>query len=204
MSLRLKIISGFLILAVMLFAAGALSIYELTHIGQSVQSLLDENYRSINAAKNMIEALEREDSGILLITSGEKKGASIIEVADRDFQKAFEIAENNITIPGEDKFVLTITNSYVVFKDLWQQIISDPQKVDLQWYFNKVHPAFAETKDKVNQLMSLNDQALYTTASALKSRARRSIMPGVVAIIASLIFTAIFNFFINSLLSKIN
>jgi hypothetical protein len=31
----------------------------------------------------------------------------------------------------------------------------------------------------------------------LKTRARRTIMPGVVAIISALIFTAVFNFFIN-------
>jgi HAMP domain-containing protein len=199
MSLRFKILSGFLILAVMLFAAGALSIYELTNIGHSVQSLLDENYKSINAAKNMIESLEREDSGVLLLLSGEwKTGRSTIEDADEDFQKAFLVAKNNVTIPGEASYVEAIMESYEVYRSNWNQSIAGTAKQgDLSWYFNQVHPAFLEAKTQVNRLMTLNDQTLYQTASALKNRAGRAIMPGVVAIIAALIFTAAFNFFIN-------
>ena len=59
MGLRAKILSGFLILTTMLFMARIWSIYELTRVGTSVQRLLDENYKSINPAKMMIEALER-------------------------------------------------------------------------------------------------------------------------------------------------
>ena len=61
MGLRTKILSGFLILTMMLVVAGIWSIYELTRVGTSVQRLLDDNYKSINAGKMMIEALERED-----------------------------------------------------------------------------------------------------------------------------------------------
>ena len=199
MSLRFKIMSGFLILSVMLFAAGALSIYELTHIGQSVQSLLDENYKSINAAKNMIEALERQDSGILLLISGEReRSRSTIEAADKDFREAFQVAKSNITIPGEAAYVSAVMESYQAFRSCWNQPVAlTSKKSDLSWYFNQAHLKFLEAKNRVNQLMNLNDQTLYKTASALKNRARRSIMPGVIAIIAALIFTAVFNFFIH-------
>lgn len=199
MSLRFKILSGFLILAVMLFAAGALSIYELTNIGHSVQSLLDENYKSISAAKNMIESLEREDSGMLLLLSGEwERGRSTIEDADTDFQKAFHVAENNITVPGEDTYVAAVMESYEAYRLYWNRpIAGTPKQGDLSWYFKQVHPTFLEAKNRVNQLMTLNDQTLYKTASALKNRTERAIMPGIIAIVSALIFTVIFNFFIN-------
>ena len=61
MKLRMKILSGFLILVVMLAVAGIFSIYELMSIRSSVQSLLDDNYESVVAARKMIEALERQD-----------------------------------------------------------------------------------------------------------------------------------------------
>lgn len=70
MSLRFKIMSGFLILALMLAIAGIWSIYELNSFGTSAEDLLDENYRSIKAAEMMLEALERQDSGILLLLFG--------------------------------------------------------------------------------------------------------------------------------------
>jgi methyl-accepting chemotaxis protein len=46
-------------------------------------------------------------------------------------------------------------------------------------------------------MMTLNDKTMYDTASALQNRAKRAIMPGIVAIVAALVFTIIFNFFIN-------
>ena len=70
MGLRTKMLSGFLILTMMLLVAGVWSVYELTTIGSSVQKLLNDNYKSINAGKMMIEALEREDSAVLLLFSG--------------------------------------------------------------------------------------------------------------------------------------
>ncbi len=59
LGLRAKILSGFLILAMMLFVAGIWSIDELTRVGTSVQKLLVENCKSINAGNMIIEALER-------------------------------------------------------------------------------------------------------------------------------------------------
>ena len=59
MGLRTKILSGFLILPMMLVVAGIWSIYELTRVGTSVQRLLVENCKSINAGNMIIEALER-------------------------------------------------------------------------------------------------------------------------------------------------
>ncbi|MFH1625504.1 MAG: MCP four helix bundle domain-containing protein [Pseudomonadota bacterium] len=199
MSLRFKILSGFLILSIMLFAAGLLSVYELKQIGHSVRGLLDENYKSINAAKNMIESLEREDSGILVLISGEwEKGRSTIREADRDFQNAFNIAKHNITISGEKERIDAIEASYAFFKKLWLRPIVETQRQgNLNWYFSEVHPAFLKTKTSVNQLMALNDEAMYRMASGLQNRASRAVMPGIVAIVSALVFTIIFNFFIN-------
>ena len=204
MNLRLKILFGFLILATMLFAAGLFSVYELNQIGQSVQALLDDNYKSINSAKNMLEALEREDSGVLLLMSGEwKKGRSTVQQADNDFKDAFEIAKNNITIQGEKTYIDDIEAKYTLFRTLWVHPIVDTKREgNLNWYFADFHPAFLETKSAVNRLMTLNDKTMYYTASALQNRARRAIMPGIVAIASSLIFTIIFNFFINAYVIK--
>ena len=199
MGLRMKILSGFLILAMMLVVAGAWSIYELTSIGTSVQNLLDDNYKSINASKTMIEALEREDSGVLLLLSGKwKEGSSIIEPADKLFQHGLEIAKNNVTIPGEKAHVDAIDEKYLNYRRLWMKpIVDTSHEGDLNWYFQEVHRAFIDVKSSVETLMTMNDQTMYQTASNLKSRAHRALMPGIVAIIAALAFTAIFNYFIH-------
>lgn len=199
MGIRVKMLLGFLILAVMLFIAGAWSIYELSTIGASVQSLLDDNYKSIKAAKLMDEALEREDSAILILLSGKwKEGRLIIEPADDQFQKSCRIAENNITISGEKEILLEIRSKYKNYKELWSKpIVGTQHERNLDWYFSEVHRAFLDVKQSVEKLKAMNDQEIYQTASSIKNRAHRAVMPGVVAILASLIFTIIFNYLVN-------
>ena len=199
MKLRLKILSGFIILALMLTIAGIWSIYELKSIGTSVQDLLSDNYKNINASKMMIEALEREDSGILLLLLGNwSEGRRIISSADSLFALAFQIAENNITIPGEQLYIDSIRTKYQAYKELWERPIVDTQKQgNINWYFETVHSSFLAVKSSANNLMSLNDQFMFKTASGLQSKANRAIMPGIVAIVAALVFALIFNFFVN-------
>jgi methyl-accepting chemotaxis protein len=199
MGLRVKILSGFLILTIMLAVAGVWSIYELTVVGTSVQGLLDDNYKSINAGKMMIEALEREDSGILLLLSGKlEQGRSIIAAGDNLFQKGFTTAQSNVTIPGEKVLVDEIEVRYKAYKDLWVKPIVDTSKEgNLGWYFQEVHRTFQDVKLSVENLITLNDQTMYRTAMDLKNRAHRAIMPGIIAILAALIFTVLFTFLVH-------
>ena len=199
MGLRAKMLLGFLILTIMLLVAGVWSVYELTTAGSSVQKLLNDNYKSINAGKMMVEALEREDSGILLLLSGKwERGRAIIEAGAKLFQKGFTIAQSNVTIPGEKAYVDEIEAKYKAYKDLWIKPIVDTSKEgNLNWYFQEVHRAFQDVKLSVGKLVTLNDQTMYQTASELKNRAHRAIMPGIVAILAALIFTVLFNFLIH-------
>jgi len=117
MGIRFKILSGFFILALMLLIAGIWSIYELNTIGTSVQRLLNENYKSIDAAKMMLEALEREDSATLLLILGKwEEGRTIIASGDSLFEQGFQIANNNLTIPGEKAHIDLIKLTIGIFK----------------------------------------------------------------------------------------
>jgi methyl-accepting chemotaxis protein len=199
MGIRKKVLFGFLILAIMLFLAGAWSIYELKTVGASVQRLLDDNYKSINAANSMTEALEREDSAVLLLLSGHwKQGREIMESGDRSFREAFRIAENNLTIPGEKSYIAEIQKAYRVYKNLWlRPIVGTSREKNLDWYFQEAHESFLNVKLAVNRLRASNAQVMYQTATQLENKAHRAVVPGVVAILSALVFTIMFNYFIN-------
>ena len=199
MRLRPKIFSGFLILTLMLLIAGIWSIFELKNMGGSVQNILEDNYKSIMAAKNMIKALEREDSGILLLILGNwNEGREIIASADKLFENELEIATKNLTIPGEQSYIDSIRTKYQSYKRIWEKPIVDTRKQgNLNWYFETAHESFLDVHSSVDELMYHNDQVMFKTASNLRNKANRSIMPGIVAIISALIFTLLFNFFVN-------
>ena len=65
--LKVKIFSSFMLLVLMLVIAGAMSIWELKKMNNSFSDVIDNNYLSIEHALNVTQALEREDSGILLL-----------------------------------------------------------------------------------------------------------------------------------------
>jgi len=199
MRLRLKVLSGFLVLALMLSLAGAWSIYELRSISTTVQDLLKDNYESIHAGKSMLESLEREDSAVLLLLLGRwDEGRAILASADSLFQSQWQVVANNITVEGEAAAVQGIEASYQRYKDIWKKPIVDTQRQgDLGWYFESTHRAFLDAKVSVNALIDLNNRAMYRTASDLRNRADRAVMPGIVAIGAALVFSLLFSYFVN-------
>lgn len=199
MGLRIKILSGFIILALMLVIAGVWTILEIKNTGFSIQAIFDENYQSIFAGEDMIEALEREDSGILLLLLGKwEKGREQLFRADSLFNKKLEFAYSNVTIPGEKARLDTIKLRYGKFKKLWERpIVDTPREGNIEWYFQQIHGVFQDVKEAVNDFNNLNNTTMYNTASMLKQRSDRAIMPGLIAIIAALLFTIIFNYFVN-------
>lgn len=199
MKLRRKVLTGFVVLALMLSVAGVWSIYELNSISSAVEGLLDDNYKSITAAKMMLEALEREDSGVLLLILGKwSEGRQIMNSADSLFAEGFNTASNNLTIPGEAEYVRDIGTKYAAFKAIWQRPIVDTEKQgNLNWYFESIHESFLDVKASVNNLMTLNDKVMFETSSSLRQKANRAIMPGIVAIIAALVFSLMFSYFVN-------
>jgi hypothetical protein len=200
----LKIFSGFMILVFVLIISGILSIFELFKIGSSVEVMLEDNYQSIDAAQAMIEALEREDSGILLLLMGHwKEGRSIVNKADNSFQENLNIASTNITIEGEEELIKKVRESYGNFSKIWEKpIVGTYKERDLEWYIDTVHTAFNIAKQDVEQLMHLNDRALYQTASILKDQSHRSVMPGIISVMSATLFAFVFYYFVNYYIVK--
>lgn len=199
MGIRFKILFGFLTLVVMLLIAGIWSIYELNSIGSNIPKMLDENYQSIHAAKKMNEALERENSAILLLVLGNwDRGRSLLRTADSLFNENYKFAYTNITIPGEQDRLDAIKSRYEDYKKLWQRpIVSTQKEGNIEWYFQSIHNSFLSVKSSIEDLIDLNDKTMYQVASDLEKRSERAIMPGIVAIISALVFTLIFNFLVN-------
>jgi len=199
MGIRWKILSGFLTLSIMLLLAGAWSVIQLRGIGRSVGGILDDNYRSIQAAKGMLESLEREDSGILLLLLGQREEArAILLAADSVFAANLEFAAGNETMPGEGECIQALRASYEDYRSLWSARVAGEPERDLEWYSGPAQDAFGRVKARVHELMSMNDRGMYETASHLQARARRAAMPGVVAILSAVVFSLLFSSFVHA------
>ncbi|MCF7808951.1 MAG: hypothetical protein K9M49_08790 [Candidatus Marinimicrobia bacterium] len=188
-----------MIISLMLVISGYWSILGFRSIGHSVSTLLGENYESIEAAEVMIEALERQDSGVLLLLLGEwEKGRLALKVADSTFRSRLSFTFGNITEPGEEAVLKEIRHRYNVYTALLERpIVGTSHERDLAWYKNEVHPAFLGVKEGIRNFRQVNSKVLYQTASALQAKAERAVLPGMLAIVSALILTALFNYLIH-------
>lgn len=198
MKIRLKILSGFVILSLMLLIAGLISINEVTRIGKSVQILVDENFKSIDAANNMIEALEVSNSGIILQEIGQTaQSYSIITKADSNFRQALQQSKKSVYYKEEKVFIDSIEIQYNRLLEKWFKNPTSNKKLSVEQVITRLNVDLSTIKTSIRSIQSINQQALFKTASTIEGKARRAAMPGIVAVISAVLFTLIFNFFIN-------
>lgn len=69
-TLRKKILVGYGITLVLMATVVGWGVINLRTLGSASDAILRENYKSILAAENMIDAIERQDSAALLVVLG--------------------------------------------------------------------------------------------------------------------------------------
>jgi two-component system, NtrC family, sensor histidine kinase KinB len=178
MSLRLKLLSGYLLFVLALVVLGGWSAWRLHELGEVARLILAENYDSVVAAQEMKESLERQDSGavVALLGQSERVVRQIREQRAR-FDAAFERAANNITEPGERELLDVLRrerNQYYGLVDRWLT----PSQTDSQHtgYFNDLEPAFHQLRGRCDALLQLNQQAMRGKSERASAVANRSLL----------------------------
>ena len=195
--LKIKIFSSFMLLVLMLLIAGVMSIWELRKMNNSFSDVIDNNYQSIEHALKVIYALEREDSGILMLYLGSiEEGVTVINSADSTIARSMIEIRKNATEPGEDKVIQNIEHEYKTYFSLLDSVISN--KVNHEdLVYKGLHNQFIKTKTEVNHLMELNQASMYSKSREMHNSLYQAMMPGIVSIILAIIFALLLNFFIS-------
>ncbi len=198
-SIKWKIFFGFLVLAFMLFVAGSITIFEFVSLTRTVNAILDNNYKMMQSATSMLEALEREDSGILLYLSGnQESGMGLVSQGDSSFYTAYNEAVRHIYTDTDRMLLKRIQVNYSGYKSYFSgNALDSIQGPKMTWYSNTIYPVFVEVKSAIKSVMIHNQDIIYQETTRLKDKSRRAIMPGIVAILSSLLMTVIFTYLIN-------
>jgi two-component system, NtrC family, sensor histidine kinase KinB len=172
-NLRKKLSVGFGGLLLILVLIGSQGIYLVSDLGQSIDVILRENYRSVIACQDMKEALERMDSGALFCLLNYKEGKDIIHENELNFETALTIELNNITVPGEGEKAELIRNFFShyrsVLHDFLSADISQDSRRDL--YFKKLFPLFQQIKTAADEVLHLNQQNMSDANDLARAKA---------------------------------
>ena len=179
MSLKRKLASSYGLMIVIIVAVSAWSIFNAVHLGRAIDVILVNNYKSILAAENMKEALERIDSSAMFFVAShsDKARQQFTDNAKR-FADEFRVAADNITEPGEDQIVADIDTRYAGYKQRVEQFLSPSQGLSAgdqsNIYFERLEPAFLELKERLDDLLHLNQQAMVSASKRAQAESLRA------------------------------
>jgi methyl-accepting chemotaxis protein len=181
----------------MLLLAGVISITEVTRIGHSVQGLVNENYKSISSTNKMLESIENENTGIILMLVGQQdRGKEIIIKSDSIFREAFA---QMIVLPyyAQKKDLIDSTNlAYRAFIRDWFTSPKLERKNSDQTFIELIS-TLSSIKTLIRRMQTVQQNETYKQAAYIENNAKRAAMPGIVAVISAVLFALIFNYFIN-------
>jgi methyl-accepting chemotaxis protein len=133
----------------------------------------------------------------MLINGDWDDGIKHLQTADNNFMKAFEKAERNTSIINNKIYLENIFNSYSDFKkNLKFPIEKEEGQENIDWYYKTIHNKLQVVVDNVNVFIEINQKNIYDETLVIKNHSKRAIIPGIVAIIASVVYLLMLNFFI--------
>lgn len=187
MSLRTKLLAGYLIFVAALVVLGGWSAWRLREMGGVSRRIIANNYDSVVAAQDMKESLERQDSAALFALLGQRqKALAQLREHRTRFDAAFHKAANNITEPGEAAMVETIQRERDIYYKLFDQLLADTDMpADLiekdgatvrratpgetrgrVIYFQLLEPQFNKLRAECEHLLQLNQRAMLAKSEA--------------------------------------
>ena len=191
MSLRTKLLAGYLVFIAALVVLGGWSAWRLREMGDVSRRIISNNYDSVVAAQEMKESLERQDSAAVFALLGARERAEAQTREHRArFDGNFQKAANNITEPGEPEVIETIRRDrdayYQMFDDFLTRVNAtevktaaanpnarDEESAERGEYFTRLEPQFNKLRADCDHLLQLNQRAMLAKSEAAGHVARR-------------------------------
>lgn len=172
LTVRTKLILGFGSLLLLLILLGYHAITLLDRLGGAIDVILRENYRSVVAAQEMKEALERMDSGALFALAGDPgQGRALAKVNGPRFAAALDKELHTITLPGEQEQADAVSRAYAAYSQTLAAVLDPnrPLAERRQLYFGRLFPLFTEIKRGASAILDMNEKNMVDA----NDRARR-------------------------------
>lgn len=165
-TLKGKIAVVYICLVLMIAVVGFTSAISLHALSKSIDGLMVNNYKSINAVNNMIEAIDGQNMAILsYLNNNDQIGIDSFYKNSDEFYKWYNTEANNITESGERDYVNKINNDYVKYMKSFSTVeeIRNKQGTDkaIDYYNKQVLNSYNNLKSELKGLSSLNERAMF-------------------------------------------
>lgn len=156
------------------------SINSIHKLNKSIDKFMANNYKSIIACSNMLEAIEEENIAMYMYIYDDKD-MSLNKFIDynKTFNTWYTIEYNNITEATETKYVTKINTYYKdYFKSFYklQELKNSKGNSEAIKYYNlNVLPQFSDLKKEIKNISHLNEKAMFNSRQSLIITINKSI-----------------------------
>ncbi len=174
--LKSKILVGLLFFLVLILLLSLTGIFSIYYLSSDSKEIIKDNYASIEYCTNMLNSLENIFNDIVLQNSSNNIQNDLnledkIIQEQRNFEKFFQLQQNNITEVGEKKLVTEVANSYQqltsILKSLRLRDIDITEK-DV----NLFQSEYLSISKSIKEIYKLNMAAIYKKNQTAESYSR--------------------------------
>lgn len=161
-SVKMRVFLIFITVLVILTLNSLWAVFNFNILNNSIERILDSNYKSIVAAQNMTTAVERQDSLQLsyIFTRDEKYMIDFMK-NESQFYDFLKNAQDNITENGEKEIVISLGNSYKEYiKSFYNFMEIEDIGEQRNFYFKEVFPKFEKIKNISKKLLEINQDSM--------------------------------------------
>ncbi|MBC8134682.1 MAG: HAMP domain-containing protein [Fibrella sp.] len=206
-SLRSQLLFSHLALVALMLLVLLASVGGFFRLGGYVDRILRDNYKSVVAAQQMKDALERQDSAATFYLAGQREKARVQYAANRTrFEKAFAVESGNVTESGEQELVDEIRIRYALYSKHLDQLFggSLTENEAKAFYFRTLENEFLLLKESAQGVLDVNQKGIVTADKEARAEANRSaILAAVIAAGAGVLAVILTYRTVNSLMTPI-
>jgi PAS domain S-box-containing protein len=178
-SIRVKIITVFVFLFVVLGTISIWSILNFRRLSDAIEAIMEANYQSVVSAQIMTVALERQDSAELAsIFSTGDSASEIFTSNQNEFLKALSRAEDNITETKEPAILSELNELYADYVNEYYVLLAIAESRGIQeassYYYNSILPLFENVKKLTRDLLTVNQEAMLSKRNRALEVARNA------------------------------
>ncbi|MDR2025954.1 MAG: MCP four helix bundle domain-containing protein [Prevotellaceae bacterium] len=202
MGIRKKIFLGFIIIGLILFTSGMISLFQLMRIEKTVSGLNVNNIRSIEASGKIFDEAKKQTWKILdIMHNNSQNGEARIIFNDTLYRSCLDFILQNITIPEEKKMFDILQANYQLFKHqtvlLDSVFLSGNVTERNEWLNTKYRPVYESFIKAAHDLEIFNQNTMLKNSTELEANFYRLVTPLIVALAIGLFLVILFNYFIN-------
>ncbi|MBI4879137.1 MAG: methyl-accepting chemotaxis protein [Planctomycetes bacterium] len=167
---RILLSHAYLVVLLVVGAGGAaLGFHQL---GRTLGRVLSENFASIAACTDMLQALERQDREVVAVLLGDGERRAPLEEAERSFAAALQRATENVTLIGEEALVRAVAEQDEAFRAACDGLLANPPARALQAHDEAALPRFEAARQAVQALFQANQEAMLDADRRAQRQAR--------------------------------